>query len=304
MQELNLLHKGKSHKKTLNAKFKENFFGYLFVLIPVLGFFLFTAWALGYSVFMSFTNFNAIKGTFKYVGFENYLEIVKEENFRDATLNTVLMLLSIPVGAFLGLLLAIYLKRLAKGRTLLTILYYLPAVTSSLAIMIVFRDLFKNGEMGLINSILGVELNWLSNDPWLIKIAIIIKNIWAGIGGSMILYLAGVNNIPESYYEVARVQGATRWQQFIDITLPMTNNTSFYLIVTGIIGGLQSYADSRVMGGGLPGARTIVYYIWNYGINQANYGWASAASVLLSIVILIITVILFSKSNVFKDVRK
>lgn len=304
MQELNLLHKGKSHKKTLNAKFKENFFGYLFVLIPVLGFFLFTAWALGYSVFMSFTNFNAIKGTFKYVGFENYLEIFKEENFRDATLNTVLMLLSIPVGAFLGLLLAIYLKKLAKGRTLLTILYYLPAVTSSLAIMIVFRDLFKNGEMGLINSILGVELNWLSNDPWLIKIAIIIKNIWAGIGGSMILYLAGVNNIPESYYEVARVQGATRWQQFIDITLPMTNNTSFYLIVTGIIGGLQSYADSRVMGGGLPGARTIVYYIWNYGINQANYGWASAASVLLSIVILIITVILFSKSNVFKDVRK
>lgn len=304
MQELNLLHKGKSHKKTLNAKFKEHFFGYLFVLIPVLGFFLFTAWALGYSVFMSFTNFNAIKGTFKYVGFENYLEIFKEENFRDATLNTVLMLLSIPVGAFLGLLLAIYLKKLAKGRTLLTILYYLPAVTSSLAIMIVFRDLFRNGEMGLINSILGVELNWLSNDPWLIKIAIIIKNIWAGIGGSMILYLAGVNNIPESYYEVARVQGATRWQQFVDITLPMTNNTSFYLIVTGIIGGLQSYADSRVMGGGLPGARTIVYYIWNYGINQANYGWASAASVLLSIVILIITVILFSKSNVFKDVRK
>lgn len=304
MQELNLLHKGKSHKKTLNAKFKENFYGYLFVLIPVLGFFLFTAWALGYSVFMSFTNFNAIKGTFKFVGFENYLEIFKEENFRDATLNTILMLLSIPVGAFLGLLLAIYLKKLAKGRTLLTILYYLPAVTSSLAIMIVFRDLFRNGEMGLINSILGAELNWLSNDPWLIKIAIIIKNIWAGVGGSMILYLAGVNNIPESYYEVARVQGASRWQQFIDITLPMTNNTSFYLIVTGIIGGLQSYADSRVMGGGLPGARTIVYYIWNYGINQANYGWASAASVLLSIVILVITVILFSKSNVFKDVRK
>lgn len=304
MQELNLLHKGKGHKTRFNARFKENFFGYLFVLIPVLGFFLFTAWALGYSVFMSFTDFNAIKGTFKYVGFQNYIEIFKEKNFRDATLNTVLMLLSIPVGVFLGLLLAIYLKRLAKGRTLLTILYYLPAVTSSLAIMIVFRDLFKNGEYGLINSLLGIDLNWISNDPWLIKIAIIFKNIWGGIGGTMILYFAGVNNIPESYYEVARVQGASGWQQFIDITLPMTNNTSFYLIVTGIIGGLQSYADSRVMGGGLPGGRTIVYYIWNYGINQANYGLASAASVLLLIVILIITVILFSKSNIFKDVRK
>ncbi len=304
MQELNLLYKERRHKRKMNAKTKEQLCGYLFVLVPVLGFLLFTAWALGYSVFMSFTDFNPIKGTYKFVGFQNYIDIFKEENFRDATLNTILMLLSIPVGAFLGLLLAVYLKRLAKGKTWLTILYYLPAVTSSIAVMIVFRDLFKNGEYGLINSLLGTDLNWISNDPWLIKIAIVIKNIWGGIGGSMILYLAGVNNIPTSYYEVARVQGASHWQQFVDITLPMTNNTSFYLIVTGIIGGLQSYADSRVMGGGMPGARTIVYYIWNYGINQSQYGWASAASVLLSIVILIITVILFTKSNIFRDVRK
>ncbi len=304
MQELDLLYKGRSHKRKSNAKLKEQLSGYLFVLVPVLGFLLFTAWALCYSVFMSFTDFNPIKGTWSFVGFQNYKDIFAEENFRDATFNTVLMLLSIPVGAFLGLLLAIYLKRLAKGRTLLTILYYLPAVTSSIAVIIVFKDLFKNGETGLINSILGTDLNWISNDPWLVKIAIVIKNIWGGIGGSMILYLAGVNNIPNSYYEVARVQGASHWQQFVDITLPMTNNTSFYLIVTGIIGGLQNYADSQVMGGGLPGARTIVYYIWNYGINQARYGWASAASVLLLIVILIITIILFKKSNVFKDVTK
>ncbi len=304
MQELNLLYKKKKHKKTIKAEVKESLYGYLFVLIPVLGFLLFTAWALGYSIFMSFTDYNVIKGTFKFVGFENYIEIFREEGFLNAVSNTVLMLLSIPIGVFIGLILAVYLKRLAHGRTLLTILYYLPAVTSTIAILIVFKEIFRSGESGLINGLFGMKLNWISNDPWLIKIAIIVKNIWAGIGGTMILYLAGLNNIPESYYEVARTSGASKWQQFIDITMPMTNNTSFYLIVTGIIGGLQSYADSAVMGSGYAGARTIVYYIWRNGINQSRYGLASAASVMLLIVILIITIILFSKSNVFKDVKE
>ena len=304
MQELNLLYKKKKHKKTIKAEVKESLYGYLFVLIPVLGFLLFTAWALGYSIFMSFTDYNVIKGTFKFVGFENYIEIFREEGFLNEVSNTVLMLLSIPIGVFIGLILAVYLKRLAHGRTLLTILYYLPAVTSTIAILIVFKEIFRSGESGLINGLFGMKLNWISNDPWLIKIAIIVKNIWAGIGGTMILYLAGLNNIPESYYEVARTSGASKWQQFIDITMPMTNNTSFYLIVTGIIGGLQSYADSAVMGSGYAGARTIVYYIWRNGINQSRYGLASAASVMLLIVILIITIILFSKSNVFKDVKE
>ncbi len=304
MQQLDLRYTKPKHKKKMSAKRKESLCAYLFILVPVLGFFLFTAWALGYSFFMSFTDFNAIKGTYKFIGFANYIEIFHEEAFRDAILNTVLMLLSIPIGVFFGLLLAVYLKKLAKGRTFLTVLFYLPAVTSTIAILIVFKELFRSGESGLINSIFGLKLNWISNDPWLIKIAIVIKNVWASLGGTMILYLAGLNNISESYYEVARVNGASKLRQFVDITMPMTGNTSFYLIVTGVIGGLQSYADSTVLGSGYAGARTIVYYIWSYGINQSRYGWASAASVLLFIAILIITIILFSKSNVFKDVRE
>lgn len=304
MQQLDLRYTKPKHKKKMSAKRKESLCAYLFILVPVLGFFLFTAWALGYSFFMSFTDFNAIKGTYKFIGFANYIEIFHEEAFRDAILNTVLMLLSIPIGVFFGLLLAVYLKKLAKGRTFLTVLFYLPAVTSTIAILIVFKELFRSGESGLINSIFGLKLNWISNDPWLIKIAIIIKNVWASLGGTMILYLAGLNNISESYYEVARVNGASKLRQFVDVTMPMTGNTSFYLIVTGVIGGLQSYADSTVLGSGYAGARTIVYYIWSYGINQSRYGWASAASVLLFIAILIITIILFSKSNVFKDVRE
>lgn len=120
----------------------------------------------------------------------------------------------------------------------------------------------------------------------------------------MILYLAGLNNIPESYYEASKIQGASKWQQFVDITLPMAQPTTFYLIVTGIIGGLQSYADSTVFGGGMQGGRTIVYFIWEYGINKAEYGLASAASILLAIVVLIITIVLFKNSAMFKGATK
>lgn len=300
MEQLDLKYHKFKKKKIISQKRKEELWGYLFILVPVLGFIIFTLTSLGYSLYMSFTDFNPIKGTFTFVGLNNYIEIFQEENFKSALVNTIIMLASIPVGVFIGLLLAIYLKRLAKNRTLLMIIYYLPAVTSSIAIMLVFRDLFKNNN-GLINSIFNLNLKWIASDPYLIKIAIIIKNIWASIGGTMILYLAGLNNIPDSYYEASRVQGASRWKQFVDITLPMSHPTTFYLLVTGIVGGLQSYADSQVFGGGLPGARTIVYYIWQYGINQAKYGYASAASILLALVILIITIILFKNSSIFKE---
>lgn len=300
MKELDLKYKSFSHQKKLTNKNKEMLWAYLFILVPVIGFLVFTLAPLCYSFYMSFTDFNPIKGTFIWLGFQNYIDIFKEKAFLDACVNTIIMLLSIPVGVFIGLILAVYLKRLAKNRTILMIIYYLPAVTSSIAIMLVFRDLFKN-DNGLINNIFNLNLKWIASDPYLIKIAIIIKNIWAAIGGTMILYFAGLNNVPDTYYEVAKVQGASKWQQFIDITLPMTHPTTFYLIITGIVSGLQSYADSQVFGGGLPGARTIVYYIWYNGINQAKYGYASAASILLAIVILIITIILFKNSSMFKD---
>lgn len=303
MDELNLVYTPKRKKKGISSKKSEALWTYLFIAVPVIGFLVFTVSALCFSFYTSFTDFNPIKGTYTWVGLQNYIDIFQEDNFKTAALNTVIMLLSIPVGVFLGLLLAAYLKRLAKGRTWLTVIYYLPAVTSSIAIMLVFRDLFKN-DNGLINTLFGLDLKWIASDPWLIKIVIILKNIWGSVGGTMILYLAGLQNIPESYYEAAKVNGASKWRQFVDITLPMSHPTSFYLIVTGIITGLQSYADSQILGAGLPGARTIVYYIWSYGINQAKYGYASAASILLSVVTLVITILLFSKSSMIKESTK
>lgn len=299
MYELNLKYKPKPHRKKLTDKVSEALHGYAFVAVPVIGFLVFTLSALGFSFYMSFTDYNPIKGTYTFVEFQNYVAIFKEEFFRTAFFNTVIMLLSIPIGTFLGLLLAIYLKKLAKGRIVLMILYYLPAVTSSIAIMLVFRDIFRS-DGGLINTLFGVDLKWLGADPWLIKIAIIVKNVWASVGGSMILYFAVLTSVPGSYYEAGKVCGANAWHGFVDVTMPMTNATTFYIITTGVMTGLQNYADSTVFAQGLPGGRTIVYYIWTNGINSAQYGYASAASMILVLIILVITVILFKFSSVFR----
>ena len=171
----------------------------------------------------------------------------------------------------------------------------MPAVTSAVAINLIFKYLF-NPEYGLINSMLGADIHWFS-DPWLIKIAIIIKNTWAGVGGTMILCLAGMLAIPSSYYEAADIDGASAVRKYFSITLPLLTPTLFYILITGVIGGLQSYTDAQIFAGGNGGAQTIVYFIWEYGIHSGKQGIASAASLVLAVFIMIITLIQFKFSN-------
>ena len=284
----------KKRKKKLN---KENITGYLFILVPVIGFLIFTAISMAVSIYYSFTDFNPIRDESKWVWFDNYIKLLTDPKFWEACLNTIIFLVTIPIGMFIGLLLASYLKQISKGSKLLRLIYYLPAVSSAVAINIIWRYIFQM-DYGIINSILGTNIPWLgSSSKVFVKIAIIIKNIWGGIGGTMLLYLAGLNAIPDSYYEAAKIDGSSTINTFFKITLPLVNPTSFYLIITGIIGGLQSYGDAQIFAQGLEGARTIVYYIWMYGIDKSKYGLASAASTLLGIVIMIITYIQFKKTK-------
>ncbi len=279
---------------------RENLTGMLFIIVPVIGFLIFTAISMGVSVFYSFTDFNPMREEITWIWFKNYVKLFQDAKFWEACLNTIIFLVTIPIGMFIGLLLASYLRKISHGSKFLRLIYYLPAVSSAVAINIIWRYIFQM-DYGIINSILGTNIPWLgSSNKWLIKIAIIIKNIWGGIGGTMLLYLAGLNAISDSYYEAAKIDGASEIKQFFSITIPLVNPTSFYLIITGIIGGLQSYADAQVFAQGLEGARTIVYYIWQYGIDKSKYGLASAASTLLGIVIMIITFIQFKKTKMIE----
>lgn len=284
-------------KKEKSLSRGESKVAFLFILVPLIGFMIFTAISMLFSIYYSFTDYNPIREETKWVWFDNYIDLFTDEKFWNCCLNTIIFLVTIPCGMFIGLLLATYLKRISHGSKILRIIYYLPAISSAVAINIIWRYIFQM-DYGIINSILGTNIPWLgSSNPWLIKIAVIIKNIWTSIGSTMLLYLAGLNAISDSYYEAAEIDGASTVQQFFKITVPLIQPTTFYLIITGIIAGLQSYVDSQVFAQGLEGARTIVYYIWQYGIDKSKYGLASAASTFLGLIIVTITFIQFKKTK-------
>jgi multiple sugar transport system permease protein len=267
-----------------------------FILVPTIGFVVFTLISLSFSAYLSFTDFNPIRIDHNIIGWENYRRLFAEEYFRQAIFNTFFFLLAIPFGMFFGLMLAVFLHTGFRGNKLVRIIYYLPVVSSIVAVNIVWRYIF-NGENGILNHILGLNIQWLGNGDWPIKFAVIIKSIWGSIGVIMILYLAGLQNVPLSLYEAADIDGANAIQKFRHVTLPMLSPVSFYVLVTSIIGTMQSFADSQILAAGNPAARTIVYYIWSRGIDQNRYGIATAASILLAILIMTMTVIQFKRSQ-------
>jgi multiple sugar transport system permease protein len=285
---------------------KEKAVAVLFILLPMIGFSIFTVGTMFMSAVYGFQDFRGIDSGARWVGLKNYSDLFTSlmyaENFVRSVTTTLWLLLGVPVGMAAGLFIAQLLnnKRL-KGKSFFRMLLYLPAVTGAVALNIVWRYIF-NPEFGLAGFIFGHDVAWLS-DRVMLKIAIIIKGVWSGLGGTMLLYLAGMQNISGTYYEAAEIDGASGPVKFFRITLPMLTPVTFYLLVTGIIGGLQSYADSQVFAAGHRHAQTIVFFIWRYGIGDANYGLASAASLLLAVVIMIVTVVQFRLSQkwVYED---
>ena len=279
---------------------RENIIAFLFILPPIIGFCIFTIGAMAFSFVYSFQKYNILTGESTWLGWQNYKDlfthILYSKSFYTSIVNTLVLLLSIPLSMILGLCLAGLLRMGdIKGAKVFQVLYYLPAVSSAVAMNIVWRYIFNN-EFGIINLIIGKKIPWLSDDT-LIKVAIIIKNSLNGMGTAMILYLAGMLSVPKDYYEASELDGAGKVKQLFSITLPLITPITFYLLITGLIGGLQSYADSQIFGAGVQGSQTIVYFIWARGINQSRYGLASAASVLLAVVIMIVTLIQFKLSD-------
>ncbi|TVP96859.1 MAG: sugar ABC transporter permease [Acholeplasmatales bacterium] len=268
----------------------------VFIALPVIGFFTFTISAMVFSFWFSLTDFNPVRMETRYVGLENFRRLFADALFRQAVFNTFFLLISVPIGMFFGLLLSVYLQQKGAKNYALRLLYYLPAVSSVVAINIIFRYLF-NGEFGLLNHLLNIDVQWLGTGRWPIKFAIIIRNVWAAMGVAMVLYLAGLNNIPASYYEAADIDGASIFQKFFMITVPLVRPISFFLIVTGIIAGMQNFADAQLLANGNPQGITVVYYIWVRGIDANRYGVASAASILLGAIIMLMTYVQFRRSS-------
>jgi len=289
--------------------------GLLFVIAPVVGFFLFTAGPFLFSIFASFTSWDSmtdltslhkmdeIDRSFFYVGFENYKELFSDPDFWHSLWNTFVYMIGIPLGMIWAFSLALAFNKDLPGVKVYRVIYYIPVVSSIVAVSLLWSWLY-NGDYGLLNQFLnwafGVKgPNWLQNEHT-VKPAIMLMCVWRGVGNTALLYLGGLQNLPKSYYEAAVIDGANGWTIFRKITWPLMQPISFYIIITGIIGGAQMIVEPQIMtptGGPDYSSATIVFYIWQKAFGSADLkGYACAASWVLAIIVFVVTAIQFKLS--------
>jgi multiple sugar transport system permease protein len=293
----------KKTKLSAMAK-KEERWAWLFIASPFVGFMLFMAYPIAFAVIAStskWTGINSLLGNL--VGFGNYAKIFADKHFWQAMVTTVIYMIGIPIGMILGVSIAMGLNRKIPGKRLLTTMYYVPVVSSLVAVSILWAWVF-NYDYGLLNgiykAITGVHgPNWLG-DEVMVKISLIIFMVWKGLGSSIILYLAGLQNIPRDYYEAAMIDGADGWQKFRNITLPLLSPVTFYILITSMIGGFQVFVEVQVMtpsGGPNYSAATVVFYLYEKAFTNGQLGYGCAIAVILATIIFIITAINFKGQN-------
>jgi len=257
---------------------------------------VFTLFAAGFAFYLSFHQWDVLNPAKPYVGLQNYRELKSDAYFRQAVKNTAYYTVgTVPLSVVLGLLIALLLNRQIRGRALFRTLFYLPVVTPLIVSGLIWKWVL-DGDFGLLNYYIGkIGISpqlWLSN-PSLAMPSVIMVSVWATVGFTMLVYLAGLQAIPQEYYEAAAVDGAGGWKQFRHITLPLLAPSTFFVTVYLIISSFQVFDQIFVMtdGGPLRATTTVVYYIWQAGFQQFTMGYASAMAYGLFAIIFVFTVI-------------
>jgi multiple sugar transport system permease protein len=276
---------------------KKNFKGYIYLLPSIIIMIAFTLYPLVRAIIMSFLgDYNIINDSFKSVGFDNYKALFSDPAFGKSLRNTAIYVVCVvPASIMLSLLFAVLINSCKKTKALFQTIYFLPYVTSVIAIGIVWRWMF-NSNYGLINyflSIFGIEpVQWL-NLPKYAMPALIIFAIWKSMAFNILIFLAGLQTIPEDLYRAARIDSTPRLRVFTRITVPQLAPMIVYSSVIGMIGAFKVYNEVFSLFGGNAGpansAMTIVYYIYDKFYNSYKYGVAAAGSVVLFLIILAFT---------------
>lgn len=275
---------------------KENLLGFLFLLPNFLGFFCFLLIPVLLSLGMAFTDWDLLSPP-NFIGFQNFVELLKDNRFWKYLGNTFFLMISIPFNIMGSLILASLLAKNVRFSKIFRLVFYLPTICTGVATCMVWIWLY-NPNYGLINlflSYLGVEgPGWLTDVSWS-KPALMVMGFWAMIGGqNMILYIAGLQGIPQSLYEAADIDGASFLQKFWHITIPMLAPTTFFIVIMSIIGGFQGgFESAYIMTGGGPdgSTTTLSYYIYNNAYSWFRMGYAAATSWILFLIIFLFTLI-------------
>lgn len=272
---------------------------YTFTLPWILGFTIFTAGPMLYSLYLSFTDFSGF-GSPEWIGLGNYKQMFTEDPlFWKSLGNTIFYtLLSVPLSLITGYLLAVLLNTKVKFMGIFRTIFYLPSIVPTVATSLLWMLIFQPN-FGIANAILkfvGLPTSmWLLSEQ-MVKPTLIIMSLW-GIGGGMVIYLAGLQEVPNSLYEAAELDGASTWRKFWNITVPMTSPVIFFQLIMGLIGALQVFTQAYVVSNGAGGpnyqSMFFVFYLYQQGFRYFNQGYGSALAWVLFVLVLILTAFIF-----------
>ncbi|GGH78494.1 multiple sugar transport system permease protein [Pullulanibacillus pueri] len=255
------------------------------------------------SIGISFTDMNLIGlanwAQIKFVGIENYIDLFTDKVFIKSIGNTLFyVIIGVPLAVISSFVIALLLNQINKWLSAtFRIIYYMPSITNIVAIAVVWGFLY-NQDYGLFNYILSVfhidGVAWLEN-PHIAKLSLILMAVWKSNGVSMLIFLAALQSIPRSQYEAADIDGASRWQKLIYITIPAMSFATFFVTVTTLIGWLQFFEEPFVMteGGPLDSTNSMALFIYQEGFQFNEFGYGAAASVVLFAVIILATILQF-----------
>lgn len=275
--------------------------GVLFALPWIIGFFLFLAYPLVMSLYYSFTNFTVLRSP-RWLGFENYRELLSDDVFALSLKNTLLYTIAaVPLTTVFAITLALLLNAKVKGMAYYRTIFYLPSLVPMVALAVLWLWVF-NGQYGLLNEglkHLGLPApNWLA-DPAFAKWTLVIISVW-GCGNAMVIYLAGLQDVPQSLYEAADLDGAKAWAKTCNVTLPMISPVILFNVIMGIIGSMQTFALPYVMfPGGAPARATYFFamYLYDNAFLYQRMGYASAMGWVMFAITLSLTLIALKLSS-------
>lgn len=285
-------------KRRMTKKQRESVWAFIFMSPWIIGFLVFMAGPMIWSLWLSFTNYDPLVPDTDFIGIENYQQMIDDPLVRVSLWNTIFFtIFNVPGTMIIGLVLALMLNQVGKAAGFFRTAFYLPNVTPAVAVGALFL-LLLNGRDGLVNNVLGAvglpTPSWL-NDPAWIKPGIIIMMLWS-VGSTVIIYLAALQNLPKQLYEAARIDGASPWQQFRSITVPMISGAIFFTLIINTIASLQLFTEVYAMffgqqESGAAGEAALFYviYLFQNAFEFFNMGYASAMAWLLFAIIGVIT---------------